>query len=80
MQEDNYRPIDMNSSKPESIRKKVIETLFTRNQLIARIIDLRHLSWSEAHNVLLDSRVQFAGMDDENISIYKIGNGFSWAG
>src|SRR5205823_14049484 len=46
-QQNDYRVIDMNSSKPESIKEHVIETLkskkFTRNQLIAQIIDLYHL-------------------------------------
>ena len=81
-QQNDYRVIDMDSSKPESIKEHVIETLkskkFTRNQLIAQIIDLHHLSWSEAngiaYNILLDSRVHFAGMDEENTSIYRIGN------
>lgn len=81
-QQNDYRLIDMNSSKPESIKEQVIETLktkkFTRNQLITQIIDLHHLSWSEAngiaYNILLDSRVHFAGTDEENTSIYRIGN------
>jgi hypothetical protein len=74
--------IIIGSSIPESIKEQVIETLkskkFTRNQLIVQIIDLHHLSWSEAngiaYNILLDSRVQLAGMDEENNSIYRISN------
>ena len=62
------------------IKEDVIESLkskeFTRQQLVEEIMRLHHLEFDEAngvaYNVLLDSRVQFAGMDEENTSIYRI--------
>jgi hypothetical protein len=65
------------------IKEEIIETLkskeFTRQQLIEQIMRLHHFEFDEAkgvaYNLLLDSRIQYVGTDEENVSIYRIASG-----